>query len=270
MAQSSADWRVIPHATNDEVYAFLARNPVWNCFALADLEPPLRAYSQFAAAYQDESDVRATCLILCHPIIGDVLSPSGSSEGIAAILQQIALPENPLLQVQERHISILQQFYQPATSWKNLLRMAITAEALHPSTDETPQPVRQLDVADVPALQKLYDQQAEVEFSADLFTQGVYFGAYEGERIIAAGGTHALAPAHRIAVLGHILTAPEARRQGYATAITATLVRTLLRQDFSTIVLNVMEDNHAAWSVYQRLGFQTRYRLVTGKSTLLH
>ncbi|MGH2479757.1 MAG: GNAT family N-acetyltransferase, partial [Ktedonobacteraceae bacterium] len=102
-----------------------------------------------------------------------------------------------------------------------------------------------------------------------LFTQGVYFGAYEGERVIAAGGTHALTPAHRVAVLGHILTAPEARRQGYAAAITAALVATLLHQGFSTIVLNVMEDNHAACSVYQRLGFQTRYRLVTGKATIL-
>lgn len=269
MAQSPAHWRVIQHATNDEVSTLLIQDPVWNCFALADLEPPLRTYSQFALAYQDESKARATCLILRHPIIGQVLSPSGSAEGIAALLRQIALPENPLLQVQEHHIPVLQQFYRPESPWKSLLRMAITDDALRPPTYEPPQAVRQLGVEDIPALLELYAQQSEVAFSAELFTQGVYFGAYEGERIVAAGGTHALTSAHHIAVLGHILTAPEARRQGYATAITSALVTALLRQGFSTIVLNVVEDNHAAYSVYQRLGFQTHHRLITGKATLL-
>lgn len=269
MAQPPTHWHVIEHATNDEVYAILIQDPIWNCFALADLEPPLRAYSQFAVAHQDGSDTHATCLILRHPIIGQVLSPSGSAEGIAALLQQITLPENPLLQVQERHISVLRQFYRPESPWKSLLRMTITADALRAPTYEPPQAVRQLGVENVPALLELYAQQSEVVFAAELFTQGVYFGAYEGKRIIAAGGTHVLTPTHRMAVLGHILTAPEARRQGYATAITAALVTTLLRQGFSTIVLNVFEDNHAAYSVYQRLGFQTHHRLITGKATLL-
>src|SRR5689334_15666291 len=79
----------------------------------------------------------------------------------------------------------------------------------------------------------------------------------EGERILAAGGTHALVPTYRLAVLGNILTAPQARGQGYATAITATLVTTLFEQHFSTVVLNVFEDNSSAIRIYQRLGFQT-------------
>jgi RimJ/RimL family protein N-acetyltransferase len=118
----------------------------------------------------------------------------------------------------------------------------------------------------VPALKNLYARHPESAFSADLFTQGIYFGAYQGERLIAAGGTHALVPAHRIAVLGNILTAPEARGQGYATAITAALVAALFDHHFSLIVLNVFEDNAAAIRIYQRLGFQTHHRLLTGKA----
>ncbi len=108
-----------------------------------------------------------------------------------------------------------------------------------------------------------------MHFLLKLFTQGLYFGVYEGERIIAAGGTHALVPRYGIAVLGQILTAPEARRQGYATAITARLVATLLAQRFDFIVLNVFADNNNAVRVYQHLGFQTHHRLFTTKGILI-
>lgn len=267
MMSSLADWHITPDAAYDEVYAILSQDPVWNCFALADLEPPLRDYSQFALAFQDESTERAICLILRHPIIGEVLSPFGSKQGVAAILKQVSLPERPLIQAQELHMPLLERYYQPETTWKRMWRMAITSPSWHPQEIVSPQSVKQLTVSDLPALMNLYMHYPESGFSADLFPQGLYFGAYAGERIIAAGGTHALVPRHRIAVLGNILTAPEARGQGYATAITTALVATLFDQQFSLVVLNVFEDNSPAIRVYQRLGFRTHHELLTGKAS---
>ena len=267
MTRPLVDWHITPDATNDEAYAILSQDPVWNCFALADLEPPLRDYSQFAIASQDESPERAICLILRHPIIGEVLSPFGSRQGVAAILKHLALPERPLIQAQDLHIPLLQRYYQPESRWKRMLRMAITSTSWHPQASVPPRSVKQLTVSDLPALKHLYTQHPESGFSADLFPQGLYFGAYAGERIVAAGGTHALAPLHRIAVLGNILTAPEARGQGYATAITTALVATLFDQQFSLVVLNVFADNNPAIRLYQRLGFQTHHQLLTGKAS---
>lgn len=264
-------WHITQDATDDEAYAILAQDPVWNCFALADLEPPLRDYSQFAMASKDESDERAICLTLRHPIIGEVLSPFGSREGVAAILKHLALPQRPLIQAQELHMPVLQRYYQPETTWRRMLRMAITPTSWRSQTSVPPRPIKHLAVSDLPALKHLYTQYTqhpESGFSADLFRQGLYFGVYVGERIIAAGGTHALVPTHRIAVLGNILTAPEARGQGYATAITAMLVATLFEQRFSLVVLNVFEENSPAIRIYQRLGFQTHHQLLTGKATL--
>ena len=266
MMQSLSHWRVVEDATYDEVYAILARDPIWNCFALADLEPPLRAYSQFPIAFHTERDEQAICLILRHPIIGQVLSPFGSDEGIAALLSSIELPERPLLQVQEMHVPALLRFYQPEKPLGKLLRMALTTPAA-PNVSP-PQPVSQLTHEDVGALQMLYERQTEVVFSAELFSAGLFFGAYKDGQIIAAGGTHVLAPQHRLAVLGYILTAPEARRQGYATAITSALVNTLLQQGYATIILNVFEENEPACRVYQRLGFQTCSRFMTGRAVL--
>jgi RimJ/RimL family protein N-acetyltransferase len=271
MNQSAARWHVKVNATDEEVSPILARDPVWNCFALADLEPPMRTYSQFTLAFRDDGDVRAVCLILRHPIIGEVISPFGDEEGIEAILQRVDLPERPLLQVQEMHSPLLQRYYRPQTTWRELFRMVVTAASWRPSENIPSQPIKQLDQADLPALQRLYAQYAGHHFSADLFTpfpQSLYFGAYRGEHIIAAGGTHAVVPAHKFAVLGNILTAAEARRQGYATAITSALVTRLFEQGFSHVILNVFVDNADAVRVYQRLGFQARHRLVEGQSVL--
>lgn len=268
MAHSIAGWRINPDAADDEAHAILLQDPVWNCFALADLEPPWREYSQFATAYQEESNEYAICLILRHPIIGQVLSPFGMEEGVAAILQHIALPERPLIQAQEMHISLLQHYYGPETSWKSLLRMAIPSSSLQ-FLAHVPSPlVKQLTTSDLPALRNLYVRHLESMFSADLFTQGIYVGVCEGERVIAAGGTHVLAPTSRTAVLGNILTAPHARGRGYATAITAALVSMLFEQGYSTVVLNVFEDNSNAIRIYERLGFQTHHRFLTGRAIL--
>ena len=262
-------WSITQDAANDEVYATLMQDRVWNCFALADLEPPLREYSQFAVASHNKSNESAICLILRHPIIGQVISPFGNKEGIVALLKQLHLPEHPLIQAQEIHLSALQHYYRRETAWRGMLRMAIAPGSLQSPRFAPHRPVKQLMMSDLPALKNLYAQHPEGAFSANLFTQGMYFGIYEGERIIAAGGTHALVPTHGIAVLGNILTAPEARGQGYATTVTATLVTMLFKQRFFLIVLNVFEDNGNAIRIYERLGFQTHHRLLTGKAILI-
>ena len=272
MAQSTADWRVNQDATNEEAYPILAQDPIWNSFALADLEPPFRDYSQFATAYQDESNQHAACLILRHPIIGHLLSPFGAEEGVAAIFDHVSLPEYPIIQAQEMHLSVLEGYYRPETNWKTLLRMAVPPNSMlhlkyvpHLSSHQL---VKPLSITDLPALNFFYTQHSENIFSPDLFAHAMFFGVYEGERIIAAGGTHVLSPVHKVAVIGNILTAPEARGRGYATAITATLVSTLFEQSYSTVVLNVFEDNYNAIRIYERLGFRTHHRLVTGKAIL--
>lgn len=267
MSHSSSGWQITPDGGHDQAYAILAQDPVWNCFALADLEPPLREYSQFAVASHNESHERAICLIVRHPTIGQVLSPFGANDGVAAILTHIALPERPLIQAQELHMSLLQRYYQAETTWRRQYRMAVSEAAWRAVSVTPPQPVKRLAHADLSALAALYTTHPESAFSADLFPRALYFGVYDGDSIIAAGGTHVLDPTHRIAVLGNILTAPHARGHGYATTITAALVATLVEQHFSHVVLNVFADNSTAIHIYQRLGFATHHQVLTGRAT---
>src|SRR5258708_20992396 len=161
--------RTTGEAQNDEAYAILWQDLVWIFFVLADLEPPLRDYSQIAIASQDESNECAVCMILRHPIIGQVLSPFGREEGVAAILKHLILPEHPLIHAQEVHMPSLQYYYQPEKAWKKMLRMTITSSSWQSLRPVPPQPVKQLTVSDLPALKNLYAQYPESGFSADLF-----------------------------------------------------------------------------------------------------
>lgn len=51
-------------------------------------------------------------------------------------------------------------------------------------------------------------------------------------------------------------------------AYTSALVAKLFEQGFSPVILNVFADNVNAIRIYERLGFQTRYRFMTGKGVL--
>lgn len=265
---SAATWRVTSDATDDDAYTILARDPVWNSFALADLEPPLRAYSQFAVARREGSEDDALCLVLRHPVIGQVLSPFGSPDGVAALLAQLDLPARPLIQAQQRHLSLLEHYYRPESTWRGMLRMAVTPASLRSQATPLQVTIRQLTAADLSALVSLYALNPDSTFSAALFAEGLYIGLYGGDRLVAAAGTHALVPRHGIAVLGNIFTAPDARGQGFATAATAALVAALFERRHLLVVLNVFDDNAPAIRVYQRLGFRTHHPLVTGTARL--
>ena len=154
--------------------------------------------------------------------------------------------------------------------WQTLLRMSLDFSLWQSAilTLTVASRARQRTDSDLPLLVRCYQHNPECTFSPDLFASAIYAGIYEEEHIVAAAGTRILDATHQIAVLGNIFTLPEARKNGYATVITATLISILIQQNYSTIVLNVFEDNDAAVRIYQRLGFRTRHTLPTGKAVL--
>ena len=65
------------------------------------------SYSQFAVASRDGDPGNMPSVLSCaiQSAVGEVLSPFGPVEGLTALLRQTELPEHPLIQAQERHIS---------------------------------------------------------------------------------------------------------------------------------------------------------------------
>ena len=262
MEPARIGWQVTLHASDAEAAALLSQDRVWNCFALADLLPPFREYSQVAIARQTDSADCAACFVLRHPAL-TVVSPFGAPEGVAAILARLDLPALALLQTQEVHLPLVQGYYRCQPGERVLLRMAVSADTfLSPAVVPHVQPER-LTPVDLVALQNLYAHFSETHFRADLLEHGVFYGIRSGDKIVAAGGTHVVAFDYGLAVLGNIFTHPDARRQGYARAVTAALVTDLLAQGCRDVVLNVVSDNSPAIALYISLGFQTHSRYWT-------
>jgi ribosomal protein S18 acetylase RimI-like enzyme len=258
------DWRVNPDAGDAEAYAVLSQDRVWNCFAIADLVPPFREYSRFAVAYETGSARAAACLVLRHPEL-TVIVPHGPAPGVAAILARVDLPERPVVHAQAQHLPALERAYRRRAGWREMLRMAVDAETFVPPAALAPA-VERLTPADVPALFALYGLYPESVFRRDLVQHGTFFGVRAGDGIIAAGGTHVVAPAYGIAVLGNIFTHPDARRQGYAGAITAALVADLIAGGCPEVVLTVAAANSAAIRVYSRVGFRSHCHYWAGQA----
>jgi len=81
-----------------------------------------------------------------------------------------------------------------------------------------------------------------------------YVAIRDAGTIVAAAGVHVYSERERVAALGNIAVAPEARGRGLARRVTAALCRSL-RARVDHIGLNVRADNAAAIACYTRLGF---------------
>jgi ribosomal protein S18 acetylase RimI-like enzyme len=268
MDAQQAGWNVTLDAPDDVAYAVLARDRVWNCFVIADLAPPFRSYSQVALAWRAEGDEVAACLVVRHPAVR-VLSPYGALDGVTALLEQIDLPERTLVQIQALHVPAIERHYRFPDGLVEMLRMAVTPATLVVPESAPAERIELLEPADLHALSALYRMYPGSVFRPDLLEHGVFVGVRDGDRLVAAGGTHVLAEAYGIAVLGNIFTDPDARGWGLATAVTARLVTELLARGCPDVVLNVHAENSAAIHVYTRLGFHTHARFWTGQAERL-
>jgi len=135
------------------------------------------------------------------------------------------------------------------------------------SPERTPG-VQQLGPGDVPALQRLYAQGGP--FAPDAFApyqldNGLFYGVWdEAGELAAAGGTHIVNQAEKVAAIGNVYTRPDRRRQGLARAITQALVTGLQAAGVTLVVLNLDQRNQAAHALYGSLGFRVHCPYVEG------
>lgn len=253
MTTDAASWIVEADADRSAAYATLSRDRIANGYALADLEPPFDAYTVVALAHRGNAPPSAACQVLRHPDFTTMVT-YGDAEGLDAILAAIELPASTHASLQMTHLDVFERRYTLRSRIERV-RMAVTAEAFRPPGGVPA--VERLGPADAPALLDLYADYEESFFNPMQLDDGVFYGAREGGVLLAAGGTHVVAPRAGLAGVGNVYTRPEARGRGYATAITATVVAELLALPCRDVFLNVWVDNHTAIGVYERLGFRT-------------
>ncbi len=125
--------------------------------------------------------------------------------------------------------------------------------------------VRRLTAADSKDLYRLYQDEGTRHITRQI-VEGIYYGAFHRNRLVAAAGTHIYSRNEWVGVIGNVYTHPDFRNHGLATAATAAVTEHLL-DACDLIVLNVDPANRTARHIYEQLGFKEKGRLVEAMAT---
>lgn len=261
----SFDTRIVDLTEDDAILPALEQDRRWAAYALCDLDPPYRGYARYIAAVRDG---RAYAVVLIYTAPGfTALLPCGDHDGVRRIMAEAQnLPSTPFLLVRQPDLPAVEQRYGVDSAW-TMLRLVVTARELRlsPRVQAT---LRPLSAADLPALRALYALWPETVFTPFMLEYGVYYGAFDGDALVAVAGTHAFAPARHIGAIGNVFTHPDHRGRGLAEATTGAVAAALVRDGAREVALNVREDNAPAIAAYSRLGFTLHEPYWEGYATL--
>ncbi|HSN77716.1 MAG TPA: GNAT family N-acetyltransferase [Anaerolineae bacterium] len=275
-----------------ELHAFLQRDPIWAAYAIGDLEPMHFVWCAWHVA--EDTDGRLAGLVLLYRRLDPpILLTVGETAAIAAIVEQIALPERVYISAREEHLPLLLERHDfSADRVRPMLRMAVTAQTFRPAVAGrgehggrgNPAPtLRRLDSADVPAIEALIalgGPFAPDAFMPNQVDEGVFIGLEhtallggsdrggETPPLQAVAGTHLVAPTWGVAALGNVYVDPAWRGHGYGTLVSSAVTSDLLQRGL-LVVLNVDQDNPAAIHLYRQLGYRMHCPFVEGIGKLV-
>lgn len=224
----------------DEIRAILRRDPRWCVYALGDLSPRMFPKCQWFAP---------DLTLVLHDYGTSILFAHGTGS-IREALEHVSWPVH--LQVQQDALDEVAR-HAVITNAKPMLRMAWAG-----GSTRIADRVARLTERDVPAIERLYADGATSGESPDFFyasmvSDGVFFGIFKGEELLAAAGTHLVSRDEGAAAIGNVYVRRDRRGRGLGRAVTAAVLHELA--GIATVGLNVRADNDAAIRVYESLGF---------------
>lgn len=224
----------------DQIRELLNRDRAWSLYALGDLDaqrfPFCTWYQPGPALLYREFDV--PILFAGDPaVIPDVLTDEAGP--LALQVKPAAMDEL------EKHVLVSKKILMWRMVWERRPLLQTKAVRLVPN--------------DVPLIENLYADGAERGESPDFFypamvKDGVFYGSFEGPKLVAVAGTHIVSRAEGIAAIGNVYVHAAHRGRGLGRDVTLAVLREL--QEISTIGLNVRQDNTAAIRTYETLGFR--------------
>ena len=250
----------MPQITDkNEIRARLQIDRRWCVYALGDLTP--RMFDKCLWFTPD--------LTLVLKDYGTSILFARGTRSIKEALDHCSFPVH--LQVQQDALDEIKR-YANVTNEKHMLRMSLESTDRNTraadGTDNTD--LKRLSGSDVNALKKLYADGEPTGESPDFFydsmvTDGVFFGVYERDTLIAVTGTHLVSPDEGAAAIGNVYVRRDRRGRGLSRITTAAVVKEL--SGIETIGLNVRADNAPAIRVYESLGFATHCPFIEAIAT---
>ena len=236
------------------IRARLLVDRAWSVYALGDLAPGLFEHTTWHVAEQGDA------LLMVYAGLGTpVLFAIGAADRVAPLLDELDGQHLLYLLIKPEILPLLRARYvveHETPMWRMLLDPARFAPPVTRAA--------RLSMVDYPALVRLHADGAATGEAPDFFApymveQGVFYGLYEGIELVAAAGTHIVAPAEGVAAVGNVYTRRDRRGRGLAKQVTGAVTGELLERlpAGAVIALNVMRANAPALAVYRRLGYAT-------------
>ncbi|HEY3072413.1 MAG TPA: GNAT family N-acetyltransferase [Candidatus Limnocylindrales bacterium] len=232
--------------------AFLEQDRLFAAYALCDLEDREWNRTRWGAAYQDNELVAV--VLEYGGASPQPIFVMGRSDGIVAVLRDVIRPRAAYAAALPEHVPALQALYR-VDPGPQMVRMWVDRARFRPY----PADVQRLLPVEIGELNRLYGLGFTSWLPSSAIAEGVYYGIRVNGRLVSAAGTHVISPQARLGVVGNVLTSPEYRGRGYATATTAAVTAELLRT-CDHVVLNVRSDNPPALQAYRRLGYAEHVR----------
>ena len=238
------------------IRSILRRDPVWGVYALGDLAPRMFEKTRWFGP---------DLALVLHDFGTSILFAIGTG-AVREALDHVTWPVH--LQLQQdaldeiaRHAVVENQCQMWRMGWAGAAGATGAAGAAG---------AVRLGATDVPALLELYaDGEATGEgpdfFYPSMVTDGVFFGVYQGDALVAAAGTHLFAPEEHAVAIGNIYTRRDHRGRGLGGTVTGAVLNVV--KDSGTVGLNVRATNHAALRLYESLGFVRHCPFFEGLAT---
>lgn len=231
------------------IEARLSDDRAFAAYALGHLEPDL--YRE--AEYWTADGPMGSATVMHARALGAVSVLVGDPDAVAAILAlhpghrlgylSTAAPE---------HLDALRRTHV-VTDALHMMRMTVNPVTF----EDSPGDLRRLRAHDSLRLNDLYASDGtSSRYSADTIERSIYYGAFDGDRLVSVAGTHVVSPHQSIAVVGNVMTHPGYRGRGLAKQVTAAVTRELLACGCSEVVLTVDPRNRPAVAAYSRLGYR--------------
>jgi RimJ/RimL family protein N-acetyltransferase len=254
-----ATYLVRPLRDRDDLRRILAPHRAYAAYALGQLQQDLFEKSEWRVARGAGGQA---LLLHSRGGLGNALFALGSVDGLEALLRLHPGPRHTFLTCQLQHLETVLRHYQ-LPERHSMSRMLVDRETFRPVMGS----VRRLTGAHVRQNNRLYRTDGTPAFyTAENIDEAIYFGASEGGRLVAVAGTHVIAEADGIAVLGNVFTHPGHRGRGLGRLVTSAVTQQLLRA-CQEVVLSVDARNAAAVRAYGAVGYREVGRLIEGAAT---
>jgi RimJ/RimL family protein N-acetyltransferase len=258
-ARAYSEYLVRPVHDRDEIRSMLEPQRPYAAYALGQLQPRLFARSAWWLARGAGGQA-----LLLHSGggLGNALFAQGTVDALEAALRLHPGPRYTFLTCELHHLETVRRHYE-LPDHQAVLRMQVNREAFR----DAPGDVRRLTGRDVREINRLYRAEGTPAFyTAQNIDDAVYYGAFEGGRLIAVAGTHVISYDDAIAVTGNVFVHPKYRQRGLSTHVTGAVTRELLRS-CRDVVLSVDPRNTAAVRAYEHLGYREVGKLIEGAAT---